>query len=429
MAKDAKLSLTDRIVQQTNKVTMPLAKFSQLKSISSIVNGLIAVMPVIMIGSVFMILYVLGSPSIGTMGHALVPFLTPWAAKFAWMNSLTMGFMGLYAALTISQSYGEVLKVDEKGASLIGVGTFIIFNIAGLDKSGGIDFTSFSASGLFIAIITSLVSIRIYWFFLKYNITIHMPDSVPPNVGNAFAAIFPYLTAFGLAWFVRTICNFNALVWLNSILEPIVGHSQNVWSAMFIAFVVLLLWSVGMHGDNMFLSLFTPFGMTWISENAKALANGTSSEHLPNMLAAVGQSGLLRMTIWTAAAWPVIFLMIISKNKFLKTLGWTTIWPGIFTIVEPVIFGLPLALNPYLLIPFVLSGTISTGVNYLIMATPYFGKFFALIPWATPPFLLGPLGTGDWKTAFIPVISFFIGLVIYLPFWPQFVKSLDESEK
>lgn len=418
----------EKVTSFTTRMSAPLAKFSQLKSISSIVGGLVAAMPVIMIGSVFMILYVLGSPSIGTLGHALIPFLSPLAEKFAWMNILTLGFMALYVSISISENYGEKLGVDVKGASLIGLGTFIIFNLSGLDKSGGIDITAFSASGLFIAIITSLVSVRIYWFFLKNNITIKMPSSVPPNIGNAFAAIFPYLASFTVAWLIRTILNFDMLKWLNALLEPVVGGSQNVWTAMLIIFITLLLWSVGLHGDNMFLALFTPFGMTWLSENSKALANGVSSEHLPNILAAVGQSGLLRMTVWTASAWPVIVLMIISKNKFLKTLGWTAIWPGIFTIVEPVIYGLPLALNPYLMIPFILSGTIATGVSYLLMATPFFGKFFALIPWATPPFLLGPLETGDWKTILIPIIYFFIGLVIYLPFWQSYVKSLDDKK-
>ena len=424
---DGKKSFMDKITDFTTRLSGPLAKFANLKSISSIVNGLITIMPIIMVGAIFMILYVLGSPSIGTSGHALLPFLSPLATKFLWMNSITLGFMSLYAVIVMSQGYGERLGLDTKGSGLIGLGTFLTFTLAGLDKSGGIDITAFSSSGLFIGIVSSLVSVRIYWFFIKKNITIKMPASVPPNIGNSFAAIFPYAASFTLAWFIRTILNFDMLNWLNDLLEPVVNGSQSVWSAMIVTFITLLLWSVGLHGDNMFLALFTPFGVTWLSENAKSLSSGTTSNHLPNILAGLGQTGLLRLTIWTAAVWPVIFLMIISKNKFLKTLGWTTIWPALFTIVEPVVFGLPLALNPYLMIPFILSGTISTGVGYLLMATPFFGKFFAMIPWATPPFLLGPLGTGDWKTVIIPVLSFFIGLILYIPFWKGYVESLDKE--
>lgn len=179
----------------------------------------------------------------------------------------------------------------------------------------------------------------------------------------------------------------------------------------------------------MFLALFTPFGLTWVNQNASALASGVSKYDLPNVLAGLGSTGLLRLTIWTSAVWPLLFLMIISKKKQFRTVGLTALAPGLFTIVEPVIYGLPIALNPYLMIPFILSGTISSGIGYLLMSTSFLGKFYAVIPWATPPFLLGPLGTGDVKTALIPIISFVVGLVIYLPFWRVYNRALDVTEQ
>lgn len=251
-----------------------------------------------------------------------------------------------------------------------------------------------------------------------------MPESVPPNVGMAFASLIPYAISFTLAWLVRSVLSFDFVALLNSVLAPVISGSDSIWTALILAFLVLLLWSIGLHGDNMLLSLFTPFGLMWLDQNALALSNGVPANELPNVLAGLGQTGLLRLSIWTSAVWPLIFLMVISKNKFLKPLGWTTFGPGIFTIIEPVIYGLRIALNPYLMIPFIASGTIATGISYLLMASPFLGKFYAMVPWATPPFLLGPLGTGDWKTVLIPIISFFIGLVIYLPFWKLYVASL-----
>ncbi|MFT8812173.1 PTS sugar transporter subunit IIC [Oenococcus sp.] len=414
-----------RVTDLTIKISDPLAKFSNTNEISAIIAGLIAAMPIIMIGSLFLIVYVLGSPSIGTSGKALIPFLAPLAGKFSWMNSLTLGLMALYCSSSISESYASKLKMNQKTAGLIGMGTFIVFTLSGLDKSGGFNVVSWSASGLFVAIITSLVSVRILKFCLDKNLTIRMPEGVPPAVGDAFGALIPYGISFSLAWLVRTIMGFDMVTFLNNLLRPIVSGSDNVWVAMGAALIVSILWSVGLHGDNMFLVLFTPFGLQWLNQNSNALNKGVSVDNLPHVLAGVGQTGLLRLTMWTAAIWPLILLMIMSKNAYLKKFGWTTLAPGIFTITEPVIYGLPLALNPYLMIPFIISSTVSTGVGYLIMSTPWFGKFFALIPWATPPFLLGPLGTGDWKTALIPVISFAIGFIIYIPFWRAYVASLD----
>ena len=255
-----------------------------------------------------------------------------------------------------------------------------------------------------------------------------MPSSVPPAIGNSFSALLPFIASAIIAWLIRDILNFDIVKWLNTILQPLVNQTENVWVAMLIVFITLLLWSCGLHGDGMFMTLFAPFGLQWLEMNSNLVAKGIAPEHLPHILAGLGQTGLIRMTVWTSAVWPLILLMLISKNKFLKTLGITSLVPGIFTIVEPVVYGLPIALNPYLLIPFIFSGTISTGIGYLLMSMPWMGKFFASIPWATPPFLLGPLGTGDWKTIIIVIISFGIGLVCYLPFWPMFVKSLNSQQ-
>ncbi len=424
-----KKSLMDRLTEFTEKISGPLSKFANTDIISSVVAGLVAVTPIIMIGSIFLILYVLGSPDVGTSGKPLIGFLAPLAGKFSWMNSLTMNMMSLYCAISIPYNYAQKKKMNTLTCSLLGLATFLIFTVSGYDEAGGISVSSFSASGLFVCIITSIVGVNILKFFLDRNITIKMPDSVPPNIGNAFGALLPFATIFALAWSVRTLLNFDMVSWLNTLLEPIITSSDSIWMAMFVAFFCLLLWSVGLHGDNMFIVLFAPFGLTWVDQNASALASGISNYDLPNILAGLGNTGLVRLTIWPAAVWPLLFLMIISKKKQFRTIGLTAFAPGIFTIVEPVIYGLPIALNPYLMIPFILSGTISTGIGYLLMSTSFFGKFYAIVPWATPPFLLGPLGTGDLKTALIPVLAFAIGLVMYLPFWRVYNRSLDMAEQ
>lgn len=235
--------------------------------------------------------------------------------------------------------------------------------------------------------------------------------------------------SMGVCWFIRTLLIIDVVAVLMGLLTPLVAGADNIFVATGSTFLAQLLWAVGLHGDNMFLVNFTPFGLMWIEENAAALAQGTSIYELPHILGGLGAGGgLQRMMIWTAAAWPSIFLMLTSKVKYHKTLGLACLPPAIFTVVEPVVFGLPLALNPYLMIPFILSATVSMAVGYGLTMVGFFGRFFAALPWATPPFLLGPLGTGDIKTVLLPALAFVIGLVIYLPFWRAYEKHcLDEE--
>lgn len=427
-----KRGFTDKLTEQVMKISEPLAKLSGLPSIAAIQDGLVACMPILIVGSIFLILYVLGSPIVGNSGKALLPFLTPLADKFVWVNSLTLEFMGLYCSISIPVSYGEKTgKLDAKTAALLGITTFLLFTLSGNDEAGGISVTAFSASGLFVCIVTSLVSAKLYIFLLEKNIRISMPDSVPPNIGNAFTSLIPYGVCFTLAWFIRSVLDFDMVTWLIGVLSPLVSGSDNVFTFVILIFLSMLLWSVGLHGDNMLLSFMTPFGTIWLNENVEALAAGASVYELPHVLAGFGSTGLTRLVVWTAGVWPLVLFMILSKVKYLKALGWASLPSAVFTIVEPVIFGLPLALNPFLIVPFLLSTTISAAVGYFLMATPLFGKFYAMVPWATPPFILGPVGTGDIKTALIPFISMAIGVVIYLPFWRQYEKEcmLKESEE
>lgn len=416
--------IMEKITDFTLKVSEPLGRLANTDAIYAVSNGLTVAMPVIMIGSLFLILSVLGTPALNPSGHALIGFLEPYAEKFGWMNNVTMGFMALYCAVSIPMYYAERKNINEKSAALLGLATFVIININGFDEAGGINVSSFSASGLFVCIMTSLISVRIYKLCVDKNFTIKMPASVPPNVGTAFTSLIPYALSFTAAWLIRTFFEFDLIGFMNSLLLPIISSSDTVWMAIFTAFITLLLWSVGLHGDNMFMSLLGPISATWLNGNIEALQQGVATFDLPFVYAG---TQLVRLTLWTASIWPLIFLMITSRNKYFKTLGIATAGPGIFTIVEPVIYGLPVALNPYLMIPFVLSGTIANGVGFLLMSTSFFGKFYATVPWAVPPFLFGPIGTGDWKTCLIPLISFAIGLAIYIPFWRVYVRKFEKD--
>lgn len=416
----------DHINDLTMKIAGPIAKLAQYPSIASIQNGLVSIMPVIIVGSSFLILYVLGSPSVGDSGKALLPFLAPWADKFSAMNSLTMNFLGLYASVTIAMSYAKFFNIEAVTSAVLGLASYLILNLAA-PVDGMIPVNNFSASGLIVAIITSLISVRIYKFFIDKNITIKLPDSVPPAIGNAFSSLIPFVVIFTLCWIVRTILEFDLVAWMNSALAPLFSAADNMGIYSFKMFMANLLWSVGLHGDNMWSApIFQPFELMWTAENAAALANGVSGYDLPHIMT---NSGIDRISNWTSTVWPLVILMVTSKVKYLRTLGWVCLPPAIFTIVEPVIFGLPLALNPYLIFPFLLITIIVSIVTYGAFALKLVKRFFITLPWATPPFILGPLGTQDWKVLALIAVDFLIGFIIYYPFWKQFEKAELEKEK
>lgn len=418
-----KKSLMDKFTDVIMKFAGPLNKFAKFPAIQAIQNGLSGVMPIIIIGSFSLIIYLLGTDYIG--GVVLVPFLSNYTDQLSVINTLTMSMLSIYASISIPMCYAEQLGLDVKTCGLLGLVVFFTFFYNGT-VDGMLDVTPMSATGLFPVMVSTLVAVRIYKFFIDRNITIKLPDSVPPAIGNAFTSLIPYAVVIVICWFIRTMLNFDAVTFLTTFLTPYISAADNLGMYVLDRTVSAVLWSVGLHGDNMWTTpIFQSFQLIWTDENAAALAAG---EELPHVWT---YCGVDRISTWPGTVWPLILLMITSRVDYLRKLGWACLPSAIFTIVEPVIFGLPLALNAYLMLPFIVISIIVAIFSYTMISSGFVSKFYASLPWATPPFILGPLGTGDWKTLLITGGAFLIGLVIYYPFWRMYENSIlkEQEEK
>lgn len=406
--------LSDSVI---NFIAKPMVRLGEYPAICSVRDGLIATIPLIIIGSVFLLLAMLGQDNTFS-SHALLPFISPWSSRMILYFQLTMGFMALYAALAIGIVYAGHLSIDKVSAALLSLSSFILFNIN--DLSQGMSVANFSASGLFTAITSSLVCVRCYALFIQKKVIIKMPDGVPPGVINAFVALIPYGIILTVFWFVRNVLNFDFAQFLNASLVPFVNASDNILVYTAIKFITLLLWSVGMHGDNMLSPITSPMLYQWVSENAKAVSEGVALVQLPHIWTTVVD----RMSMWPAAVWSALFWMWRSPLKQARQLAAMATPAAVFTIIEPIVFGLPLVLNPFLIIPFILSGTIGSFLTYACFDLHLINRVFVELPWATPPFISAYVATaGDWLGVVLVFVNFLIGTVIYYPFWKAWEKS------
>lgn len=408
------------------KISEPLIRFSELDSIASIQEALVACVPIIVIGSFFLIFGVLGSPSIGLSGEPTIQFLAPYSDNFFGMNDLLMNFLALYVGVALSLFYSKKKNIDPVSGVLLGLAFFFVFNI-GAVEDGMISVTNFSATGLFSTMVTTILALNLYQFLVNKKITIRLPKEVPPNVGAAFTSLIPYALVLSIAWIIRSLLDIDIVEIFTTFLTPYLDAADNIFSYTFRELVTNLLWAVGLHGDNMFAApIFSPFETMWLADNAQAVQNGVAGTDLPHIMT---YNGIDRMTNWTAAVWPLIFLMIRSDIKHLKALGWACLPSAMFTIVEPVIFGLPLALNPFLLLPYMVISVLTAIISYLSFSLGFISRFYIGLPWATPPFILGPVGTGgDFRTLILLVVIFLLGLVIYTPFFRKYEDHLRSKQ-
>lgn len=413
-------NFTEKATDTIMKIAGPLGKFGELKAVQAIQEGLTATMPIIIIGSLFLVLALFGMPVLGTSGKALIPALEPHVSLLTNVNSMTLAFVGFYTAFTVAHSYGKKLELDSIQSGLIGLVAFFFITFTGPEE-GLLSVEYFGANGMFVAMISSLVSIKIYHLFIKNNIAIKLPDSVPPNVGNAFSSLLPMSAIVVLAWFIRSILNINVPEIVTSFLAPLINGADSLSMFTLISFLAVLMWAIGLNGPGMLSSIILPLTATTIANNSAALVAG---EELTNIFS----QSFLFSYLWIASIYPLLLLMFLSKNKGFKALSIAAIPPAFFNIIEPTMFGTPVVMNIYLMIPFVITGTVGPFIAYLATSIGFVAKPIAEIPWATPPIISGVLTSGgDWKALIVQAVVFVIGLIIYLPFFKIFEKKEAEN--
>jgi PTS system cellobiose-specific IIC component len=238
--------------------------------------------------------------------------------------------------------------------------------------------------------------------------------------------VIPYALIGILCWVIRTILDFDVATWVTTILMPILSGADNIGMYTLSQALTAILWAVGLHGDNIVGAVTGTFLPAWDLQNVEFLVSGGAISAAPH----VWTQGLSRLSMWTCSAWPLLILMMKDSKKLpqFKALAAVAFPPAIFSIVEPIIFGLPIMLNPYLIIPFVVSHTLSAILTYAATAAGIVGKLCVSLPWATPAPLLGFAGGGGSIGGLVwPFLMCAMGLVIFWPFWNAYVE--DELKK
>ncbi len=424
---EEKKSFLDVVTSKVDVIAGPMTKFGQLPFIKALSDGMVGSVGITFIGSIFMVVWLFCADG-NITEKALLPFMKPYAADLLLVNQLTMGIMAIYMAVAMGIAYAEQKNIDKTSGGLGALLAFMLLNynsIGQLADSGvsALAINYWGGAGIITAIIATALSINVMDICFKHNIRISLPDSVPPAIANTFSSIIPYFITTLICWGFRTILNLNIPSLIETMLLPIFSAADNIFVFSLAHFLNSLLWICGLHGDNIVDAVTNAFTNTWLIANNNAVVAGSAAPYIwvPN---------LKRLFMWTSSFWPILFYMWKSRKKLpqMKALFAVSAPGAIFSIVEPIMFGLPVVLNPFLMIPFILSHTITGALTYFATSIGLVGKMYLSLPWATPAPLLGYLSTGgSIGGALIVVVNFLIGLVIFYPFWKAYEKS--ELEK
>lgn len=442
------------MMDKLEKILMPMAEaIGRNKYLIAIRDGFLVSTPLLIVGSIFLLLAnfpiqawtdFIANVQIGSSNLATL---------LSKQSDATFTIMAIFATMGIGYSFAKQLKTSGIfGAAVSLMSWFILmpYSITGsisamFDANGaamevvegakatvtGVDLGWLGAKGIFMGIICGLVSVHVYAWVEKKGWVIKMPAGVPPTVVQSFAALIPAGIVMTMFFVINTIfvaCGTDAFTFIFTFLQtPLLGLGDTL-GAMVIAYIFLhLFWFFGVNGSSVVGAVFNPILQTLALENLNlyrevgvqgyTVANGAHiiSQQFQDLFATWGGCGSTLSLL--------IAMLLFCKSKRITELGKLALIPGFFGINEPIVFGLPIVLNPSIIIPFVLVPTINIVVSYAAMAIGLFPPCNGInIPWTMPIFFSGLLAT-NWVGAVFQVVMLIVGVFIYMPF----IKSMDKQ--
>lgn len=318
-------------------------------------------------------------------------------------------------------------KINHIPLALLNIAIFLTlnysFNISGHSVLNTyINLKYFGSEGVFGALITSFITIKIYLWFVEEKIYIKLPKEVPEIISDSFLSIIPTLIIVVFWWIVAFWFNINILGFIDTLFTPLLRLGDSLYSAFIISFLNRILWFVGIHGASVINAIVSPILTVMNTANIDAFTNGQKIPYLA--------SGLFYSNYVWIGLFPVTLAILSSKNKKLKSIGNASMIPSLFNIDEPILFGIPIILNPILLFPHILSGILPAVLSYIAIYLNIIPTPILSMPWTIPAPIKAFLATNNDIRAFIWILILWLLIyIIYLPFIKQIKKQSIESEK
>ena len=413
------------------KLSGPMTKLANQRHQRAVRDGIVATLPLIIVGSFFLI--VANPPLPQTWG--ITQFLSSNAGKIVLPYRMTMHIMTLYAIFGIGSSLAQSYKLDGLSGGILAEIAYMLtimpVNVPADAEAGiagwTIPMAKLGSAGLFVGIIAAFIAVEIYHLFGSKGWKIKMPDAVPPAVPRSFENLIPTAVVILLIGGITYWIGFDWHAFVGTLVAPLVSASDGLGSVLLIVFLTCFFWVFGIHGVSIVGSLARPIWLILLEQNATALASGQA---LPNVAAEpfsqwfiwIGGSGC---TIGLA-----ILMMFAAKSTYVKGLGKTAFFPTLFNINEPIIFGAPLVLNPTLMIPFIVTPVVCAIIAYGATVLGLVSRVVVTAPWTFP----SPIGAylacgGDWRAAVLNVILIIISTLIYYPFFKMWDGHLLKEEE
>lgn len=418
------------LIAQIEKGKPFFEKVSRNIYLRAIRDGFISAMPVILFSSIFLLI-------------AYVPnifgFTWPKAIENGLMTpyNYTMGIIGFLVAGTTAKSLTDSMNRRLESTNQINFISTMLASMAGFlimaadpAKEGGFLSAFMGTKGLLTAFIAAFITVNVYKFCVKHNVTIRMPEEVPPNISQVFKDIFPFafsiIILYAIQLVVHTLIGVNVAESIGTLLAPLFSAADGYLGITIIFGAYALFWFVGIHGPSIVEPAIAAISYANVETNYQLLQAG---QHADKVITSGTQMFIATMG-GTGATLVVPFMfMWLTKSKRNRAIGRASVVPTFFGVNEPILFGAPIVLNPVFFIPFVLTPIVNVWLFKFFVDTLGMNSFSVNLPWTTPGPLGIVMGTGFATLSFaLAALLIVVDIAIYYPFLKVYGEQILAEE-
>ena len=418
------------LIAQIEKGKPFFEKLSRNIYLRAIRDGFIAGMPVILFSSIFILI-------------AFVPnawgFKWPEAVEAALMKpySYSMGILAALVAGTTAKSLTDSVNRKLEATNQINFISTMLASICGLlllaadPIENGLATGFLGTKGLLAAFIAAFVTVNVYKVCVKKNVTIRMPDEVPPNISQVFKDIFPFtfsiLILYALDILARNVVGTSVAEAIGKFFAPLFTAADGYLGITIIFGAYAFFWFVGIHGPSIVEPAIAAITYANIDVNLQLMQAG---QHADKVLTSGTQMFIVTMG-GTGATLVVPFMfMWLTKSKRNRAIGRASVVPTFFGVNEPILFGAPIVLNPIFFVPFILAPIVNVWIFKFFIDVLGMNSFTANLPWTTPGPLGIVLGTNFQVLSFLlAALLIVVDVIIYYPFVKVYDEQILEEER
>lgn len=417
------------IIKQIKKGKPFFEKISRNIYLGAIRDGFLTAMPAILFSSIFIMIAAI--PEV--FGVTLPEAVSTWLWK---VYGYSMGIVGLLVAATTARCLAGSMNrrledgksINEVSVMLASIAGFFMLSVEQIDGGFASDFMG--TKGLLASFVAAFLTVNVYKFCVKRDITIRMPKEVPGTISQMFRDVIPFSFAvFGAVLIDLLFRNVFQGSFANTAitaLQPLFTAADGYLGIAIIWGAMALFWFVGVHGPSIVEPAIAAIIYANVETNLMLFQNGEQA----SKVLTVGMGNFVGTMGGTGATLVVPFLfMLFARSKQLKAVGKASFVPVIFAVNEPLLFAAPMILNPYFFIPFLLAPIVNVWIFKFFVDVLNMNSFMYVLPWATPAPIGLVLGTGVGVLAVVlALLLIVVDSIIYLPFIKAYDAVLIEEE-